>query len=162
MEKWLPSREFSNYDVSDEGNVRNRKTGRVMKTNVNKKGYRTVSLREDGKYYTRKVANLVADAFIEEERNGRDVTYKDGDRSNIYADNLEYRTRSEISKRAFERGTRVSNCSSKKIRDVVTGEIYDSVAACSRATGLGKASISRSADGSCAYLKSGQRFEPVN
>ena len=133
-----------------------------MKSSVNNKGYKTICLREDGVQYTRKVANLVADAFIEEDRDGRDVTYKDGDRANVRASNLEYLSRSDISRRAFERGTRTSNNTSKKIRDVVTGEIYDSVAACSRATGLGKASISRSADGSCAYLKSGHRFEPVD
>lgn len=161
MEKWLPSREFSNYDVSDEGNVRNRKTGRVMKTNVNKKGYRTVSLREDGKYYTRKVANLVADAFIEEERNGRDVTYKDGDRSNIYADNLEYKTRSEISKRAFERGTRVAN-NCVKIRDIETGEIYESVSKCSKVTGINRPSISRSAGGCRINIHDGRHFEIVD
>lgn len=162
MERWLPSKEFPNYEISDEGGVRNSKTGRVMKTNKNKKGYETVSLREDGKYYTRKVANLVADTFIDEDRNGLDVTYKDGDRTNIRASNLEYRSRSEISRRAFERGTRSASHRMKKIRDVDTGEVYESVAACSRSTGINRHSISKSAHGYHINNRSGKRFELVD
>ena len=162
MEKWLPSKEFSKYEVSDSGKVRNAITGRIMKTNKNNKGYETICLRENGVQYTRKVANLVAEAFLKEERNGRDVTYKDGDRGNIHADNLEYRSRSEISKMAFERGTRVSNHRMKKVKDMVTGEIYESVTACSKATGINRSSISRSADGCHINIRDGRHFELVD
>ena len=53
-ETWLPCREFPDYEVSSEGKIRNIYTGRILKTNINDKGYEIVCLRKDGKQYTRK------------------------------------------------------------------------------------------------------------
>ena len=162
MERWLPCKGLPNYEISDEARVRNVKTGRVMKTNMNKKGYETVTLREGGSSHTRKVASLVADAFIDSEHDGLDLTYRDGDRSNNRPDNLEYCTRKEVARRAFESGSRNADHRSRRVRDITTGEIYKSIAECSRVTGINSSSISRSVNGSHIDIYGGHRFEAVD
>jgi hypothetical protein len=64
VENWKKIIGYENYEVSDVGNVRNSKTGRVLKAGINSTGYYTVSLYKDGKKKTRKVHRLVGTVFI--------------------------------------------------------------------------------------------------
>ena len=89
MEKWLPTREFSNYEVSDEGNVRNKKTGQILKPYINNQGHKQISLYENGVKHIRKISRLVAELFCEDWREGLDVIHRDGDRGNIHSSNLQ-------------------------------------------------------------------------
>lgn len=63
-ENWKKVEGFDNYSVSDLGNLRNDKTGRIFNGTVDAIGYKHVRLVKDGKYYLRKVHRLVATAFI--------------------------------------------------------------------------------------------------
>lgn len=49
IEVWLPAKGFDNYEVSSKGRVRNVKTGRILKTQINDRGYEHLSLRKDKK-----------------------------------------------------------------------------------------------------------------
>ena len=146
MEQWLPCREFPAYEVSDTGKIRNIKTGRILKTYINEKGYETVCLRKNGRQQNTKVHRLVADAFCEQYYEGLDVTHADQNRLNNHADNLEWRFRSDISRRSFRRfGRQVSDGvrKGKKVRVLETGEVFLSIEECAKALGMARSTVSK-------------------
>lgn len=64
METWRTISEAYNYEVSNEGNVRNKKTGRVLRTYPNNRSGRPqVTLMDAGYKLTRQVHTLVEGAF---------------------------------------------------------------------------------------------------
>lgn len=101
MEKWITIREHPNYEVSNRGNVRNKRNGYILKPQLNRKdGYHRVSL--NGKRYY--VHRLVADAFFDGEHQEMDVNHIDGNRLNNDLTNLEWCTRKENIKHAYING----------------------------------------------------------
>lgn len=62
-EAWKRVEEAPSYEVSKDGQVRNRNTGRVLKPQKNTDGLAQVSLREGGKTLTRGVNALVKRTF---------------------------------------------------------------------------------------------------
>ena len=149
MEQWLPCREFPAYEVSNTGKIRNAKTGRILKTYINERGYETVCLRRDFKQYNVKVHRLIADAFCEQYYEGLDVTHADRNRSNNHADNLEWRFRSDIVRRSYRRFGRKKPerlRTGKKVRVIETGEVFLSIDECAKALGMSRAVVSRCAN----------------
>ena len=144
-ERWLPCNEFPAYEVSNTGKVRNAKTGRILRTYINEKGYETVTLRKDGQQYTVKIHRLVADAFCEKYYDDLEATHMDRNRLNNYADNLEWRYRSDIHRRSFRRpGARPRIPGrAKKIRVIETGEIFLSIDECAQALGMSRSVVSK-------------------
>jgi hypothetical protein len=63
MENWKSIVGFENYEVSDLGNVRNVKSGKVLKPQ-NNKGYFRVGLYHEGQQYLFSVHRLVLQTFI--------------------------------------------------------------------------------------------------
>lgn len=58
----IPSHE--NYEVSNEGDIRRRLNGRVLKlSTADNRGYKIATLYTDGKKYTKKIARMVWEAF---------------------------------------------------------------------------------------------------
>ena len=88
------------YEVSDEGHVRNKKTGRVLKEFIGKDGY----LRTQFEGKTRTVHRVVASAFIARPDGKLFVNHKDGNKQNNAVANLEWCTRCENIRHAFEHG----------------------------------------------------------
>ena len=74
--------DFENYEVSNFGNVRNIKTGRILKPSIDSHGYYKVSLCKDKKQTTKKIHQLVANAFIENPENKSCVDHIDGNNLN--------------------------------------------------------------------------------
>ncbi len=64
METWKIIEGFGNYSVSDHGNVKNNKTGRILKNCLNGHGYAQVQLCKDQKRSGLKVHRLVALLFL--------------------------------------------------------------------------------------------------
>jgi hypothetical protein len=94
MEVWKEINGYINYSVSNLGNVKNNKTGRIMKQTI-KRGYYHISLANENIKNTFKVHRLVAFAFIENPENKSDVYHKDKNKLNNNLNNLEWMTRKE-------------------------------------------------------------------
>ena len=105
MEVWKPIRNFPSYDCSSEGRIRNIRTQKIQRPTLNKNGCLKVSLYKNGKRYNVKVHRVIAETFLGEHP-GMDVRHKDDDPQNNCVDNLEWCTRSELIKAAYERGTK--------------------------------------------------------
>lgn len=109
-EIWMPIEGYEDrYEVSNTGKVRSlnyRMTGKKkeLKPIMQGKGYHAVGLCKNGKMKWGKVHRLVADAFIPNPENKREVNHKDGNKQNNHADNLEWSTASENQKHAYRLG----------------------------------------------------------
>lgn len=159
MELWVPLKDIEEYEVSSEGRVRNKKTGRIMKTSTNSRGYEQVCLRKDKQQMTRRVHRLVADSFYDGDHDGYDVNHIDGNKSNNHIGNLEFCTRSENVNHAFRTGLKVPS-RQQKVRVLETGIIYDSIRECARSIGCDQSIICQCLSGrqkSC----NGYHFERV-
>lgn len=98
------------YEVSDDGLVKNKERQRILKSNKMKNGYLSVSLRqEDGSYKLVYVHRLVAETYLPNPENKSDVNHKDGNKLNNHLDNLEWATRSENLKHAYNIGLKENN-----------------------------------------------------
>lgn len=130
MEVWLQIPDYPNYDVSSEGQVRNRITGRVLKQ-ANVKGYRRVVLCDEDGHHPKAVHRLVADTFYDGDHEGLEVNHIDGRKANNFLGNLEWCTSSENRRHAFRTGLQKAS-HSKQIMIIETGEVFDSISDCAR------------------------------
>lgn len=130
----VPAKNFPDYDAMRDGNIRNRKTGRIMKPQTNKKGFKTLTLRKDKRQHNVRVARVIADSFYNDDHDDLDVCYLDGDKGNTAPDNLIFCTRSESVNRSFEDGRR-DFVNRVKVRIVETDEVFRSIRACAIALG---------------------------
>lgn len=160
MELWIQSKEFPVYEVSSDGRVRNSKTGRIMRTAANSKGYPHVCLHENNVQHTRAVHRLVADAFYDGDHEGLDVNHIDGDKTNNHVYNLEWCTRQQNLQHAYETGLKPP-LRRTKVRVVETGKVYGSLTDCAKAIDGDRCQIRRCLDGK-EHSCQGYHFELVN
>ena len=57
--------DFPNYEVSNFGTVRNKRTGRILKHNISDNGYCYTNLSKQGFVKKFKIHRLVANAFLQ-------------------------------------------------------------------------------------------------
>ena len=95
MEEYKQIIDFDNYEVSNLGNVRNIKTGRILKGKDDTHGYLKVGLCKDKKKTNKKIHRLVAEAFIENPENKPCVDHIDNNKKNNDITNLRFATVSE-------------------------------------------------------------------
>ena len=88
----------TNYTVTDDGVVKNSKTGRIMTINNG-----NVQLYINGKGTGRSVGKIVAEAFLEKPNGDFLVNHKDGNKMNNRIDNLEWITNEENSKNVWNK-----------------------------------------------------------
>ena len=98
--EWKTITEASNYEVSTDGQVRNRTTKKILKGRLSKNGYLQVSIKIDAtqKFCNRYIHRLVALHFIQNPNNKREVNHIDGNKENNTLSNLEWVTSSENQK----------------------------------------------------------------
>ncbi len=140
-------KQYPNYFVTKEGLVFSSKTNKFLKFSYDKQGYQRVGLYVGNyKSKTIKVHRLVAETFIDNIENKKDVNHIDGNKSNNNIFNLEWCTRSENIKHAFKNGlSKISenqknrfikmtklqigsnNPAARKLINTETGEIFDTI-----------------------------------
>lgn len=94
MENWKTLLENSNYEISDNGNFRNIR-GKILKLNINKRGYLYCNISKKSKVTKVKIHILVAKYFVNNPFNKDTVNHIDCNKLNNSYTNLEWLTRKE-------------------------------------------------------------------
>ena len=140
MKRWVPAKDLPMYEVSNEGDIRNIKTGRILRQQLNARGYPTLTVRKDKQQLTKTVHRIIADSFFDGDHDELDVNHKDGNKTNNYVSNLEWCTRQENIRHAFDTGLKKPS-RQIKIRVVETGEEFESIRECGRVLGVNQSDI---------------------
>ena len=141
FEYWRTIPSFPVYSASNYGRIRNEGTGRIMKTQINTRGYLSLTLRRDNQQVPQLVHRLIAEAFLGGPHPGFDVNHIDGDKTNNCIENLEWCTREENVRHAVKNGLRPGP-RRKSVRIVETGDEFESVRACAKYFGVDVSCIS--------------------
>lgn len=91
---------LDDYEITREGQVINKKTGRVLKPQPNDKGYGRVQIGR--KFYF--VHRLVAELYVTNPDGKPQVNHINGDKTDNRADNLEWVTNKENRSHAVKKG----------------------------------------------------------
>lgn len=94
---------IADYDITVDGEIINRNTGRKVKPQPNGKGYLRVSIGKKLMF----VHRLVAEKYIPNPDCKPQVNHKDGDKKNNRASNLEWVTNSENREHAVVNGLQI-------------------------------------------------------
>lgn len=144
METWKEVSCNTEYLVSDTGKIRSKRSDREKAPRISK-GYMIVDVYKDGQRSTKRIHRLVAEAFVPNPHNKPDVNHKDGNKLNNSSSNLEWVTKKENCKHAWENGLVKPSYSmlgrsnpnagrkSKPFRIVETGEVFQNLKECERA-----------------------------
>ena len=129
------------YSVNKNGDVRNDRTGKILKPVIVSGGYLQVRLWVNYKVYNKLVHRLVANAYIDNPFGKETVNHLDGNKQNNNVSNLEWATKSENQKHRYDvLGKRGHNPSTqeaneacrKKVRCLDTGYVYNSITEAAR------------------------------
>ena len=166
MAIWKDIDGHPSHQVSDEGEIRNKKRGNILKPNPDRYGYYRLSL---GNVDNVPVHRIVAKTFLQPERPEQiQVNHLDGNRQNNHITNLEWCTASENIKHSVERETnafykasmaarKVTRC---MIRIIQTEEIFESIVDCAIHLGTQPQHIQRVLSGQRAHWH-GYTFEYI-
>lgn len=156
---WKKHKKYDNYEISNEGHVRNTITDRLLKPCMSKKGYPTVKLYSKGVPHTTHLHRLIAETFIEGEHDGMEVYHKNDNLLDNRVENLGYRTRSDMLRDGYSTGNRKPPRQTR-VRVIETGEMFENICECARALGLDRTGISKCVNG-VASSCGGLHFEKV-
>ena len=106
QEQWKPiDGTDGKYEVSNLGHVRtNGQRPGLLTLTKQKSGYRYAMIEIDGKSCNRRVHRLVAQHFLPNPDNMKEVNHIDGNKGNNHVSNLEWCTRSQNVKHSFDTG----------------------------------------------------------
>lgn len=146
MTIWKTVPDYPAYEASNEGEIRNKKTGRILKKQNDIHGYYSLTLRKDNKQYPVRVHRAIASSFYPDSDKSLDVNHIDGDKHNNNIENLEFCTRKENVNHAFRTGLRKPR-SMIPVEVIETGEIYPSIRECARKGGYDHSAICKCLSG---------------
>lgn len=118
---WKRLKGYDKYEISNTGFVRNVKTGRVLKFNINGAGYRRACLSKKGTQSYPFIHRLVWETFIGEIPKDKVIDHIDNNKLNNRLDNLQLLTFQNNLKKIYGRKPNHYN----KITDATKMEIID-------------------------------------
>lgn len=123
------------FEISNFGELRNIKSQKILKTVINKKGYKVVCVSLGRRHQNKllRIHRCVAYMFVDGYEDGLFVNHKDGNKLNNEFTNLEWVTNKENSQHASQNGL-LKHC--KPIICEQTGEIFVSMENARRWCGL--------------------------
>lgn len=139
-ERWAVIPEFPHYQISSLGRVYNIRDDRIMSTSRNNHGHVKITLTCDDSTdrYTRSVAVLVGEAFVEApDELSNQIVLLDGDLGNVCAHNLVWRPRWYAWKyvRQFK-VVQPLHFKNLPVRNVIEGHEYNSIVEAGMKEGL--------------------------
>lgn len=149
-EIWKDCEDFSNYEVSNKGQIRSKKRNCILNARINSAGYKDVKIwdEDEQRHKHLRIHREVAKVFIDNSENKTEVNHIDGNKLNNDVSNLEWCTRSENAKHAIKTGlfTPYNLPPYKKegisVRIVETGEEFESLTDCANYVNGCKSGIS--------------------
>ena len=142
-----PIPNYPNYSVTEDGKVINNKFNRELKPILGNTGYYQVSLSNKGESRNLTIHRLIANVFLSNDENKREVNHINGIKTDNRIENLEWNTSSENRQHAFDTGLKKyterqrrinSELMSKPVLDTQTGIFYNSAKEASRLLGINK------------------------
>jgi len=130
---WRTILDFPNYEVSNNGDVRNKRTKKQLSPWNNGKGYLTVDLNG----HTLRVHRLVAKAFLDDTyEDGMEVNHIHGIKNKNFVGDLEWTSHLENMRHAHQTGLiphdGQGGLPKKRIKILETGMVFESIRSCAR------------------------------
>lgn len=89
-EVWKVMKEHNGYEVSNKGEIRNKKTKRILKSSISYKGYKRFIVYINKKGKCLYIHRVVANNFIKNPNNYDCINHKDENKLNNNVNNLEW------------------------------------------------------------------------
>ena len=158
-EIWKPIKDYPLYKISNLGQVKNVKTGKILKPNSGGKYYSVELFNENGSK-RKAIHRLVAETFIPRIKGKNVVNHIDGNGFNNSVSNLEWCTNQENNVHAIKTGlNRPGAYQMRPIRIKETGEIIYGVVECAKHIGADFRNVYRSLNSPQNYAVKGYHLE---
>ena len=99
---------FDNYEISNLCNLRNKETGKILKSALNKNGYLYFSIINKKVKKNKYLHRLMAETFIENPLGKLEVNHINGNKLDNSVNNLEWATRRENQSHYFANNNKTS------------------------------------------------------
>lgn len=128
---WKPIKNYPWFHISNKGELKNTKTGNILKQHSpNGAGYPVIATKiggRNGKDVCFKIHRLIAEAFIPNPENKPHINHIDGNPKNNSIDNLEWCTHSENILHAHRIGLLKNKKGSESLNCVLSKDIIEQV-----------------------------------
>ena len=132
----------SNYSISIDGILTNLLNGRIKKWTKESNGYMRTQIWTNGKCINITQHRILAQYFIDNLESKTQVNHINGIKHDNRLENLEWVTQSENSLHSFVNGLQKVTRPCKKVLDIISGEIYESVTEASKKINISRGYLS--------------------